>query len=145
VLTELFGAGWPAPHRVVPNAATEHHLSGADPRGPRLNRALNRITGGPGARYMPVSLQVRISRRSGRPTTAPPTSSTRGRSTRGRRSPASATCAPPPRSFPISRQVDRDQADQGGRRDALCRGQLGRTAMSSRANLPFASSGSPSG
>jgi NAD(P)H-dependent flavin oxidoreductase YrpB (nitropropane dioxygenase family) len=62
VLTELFGAGWPAPHRVVPNAATEHHLSGADPRGPRLNRALNRITGGPGARYMPVSLQVRIAR-----------------------------------------------------------------------------------
>src|SRR3954469_4139818 len=25
-LTELFGAGWPAPHRVVPNAATEHFL-----------------------------------------------------------------------------------------------------------------------
>jgi nitronate monooxygenase len=24
ILTELFGLGWPAPHRVVPNAATEH-------------------------------------------------------------------------------------------------------------------------
>ena len=23
ILTELFGLGWPAPHRVVPNAATE--------------------------------------------------------------------------------------------------------------------------
>src|SRR5262245_61393575 len=26
LLTELFGAGWPAPHRVVPNAATQHWL-----------------------------------------------------------------------------------------------------------------------
>ncbi|MDX6635755.1 MAG: nitronate monooxygenase, partial [Solirubrobacterales bacterium] len=26
LLTELFGAGWPAPHRVVPNAATERWL-----------------------------------------------------------------------------------------------------------------------
>jgi nitronate monooxygenase len=26
ILTELFGAGWPAPHRVVPNAATERWL-----------------------------------------------------------------------------------------------------------------------
>ena len=34
VLTELFGTGWPAPHRVVPNAATERWLGG-DPRGPR--------------------------------------------------------------------------------------------------------------
>ncbi len=25
-LTDLFGAGWPAPHRVVPNSATEHWL-----------------------------------------------------------------------------------------------------------------------
>jgi nitronate monooxygenase len=28
VLTELFGLGWPAPHRVVPNAATERWLRG---------------------------------------------------------------------------------------------------------------------
>ncbi len=60
VLTELFGAGWPAPHRVVRNAATEHWL-GDDPRGPRLNRALNRLSGA-GARYMPPSLQVRLAR-----------------------------------------------------------------------------------
>lgn len=60
VLTELFGAGWPAPHRVVANAATAHWL-GADPRGPRLNRALNRLSGA-GARYMPPSLQVRLAR-----------------------------------------------------------------------------------
>lgn len=60
VLTELFGAGWPAPHRVVANAATEHWL-GADPRGPRLNRALNRLSG-VGARHMPAALQVRLAR-----------------------------------------------------------------------------------
>jgi len=58
ILTELFGAGWPAPHRVIANAATEHRLAD-DPRGPRLNRALNRLTG-PGARYMPERLQGRI-------------------------------------------------------------------------------------
>jgi NAD(P)H-dependent flavin oxidoreductase YrpB (nitropropane dioxygenase family) len=63
VLTELFGAGWPAaPHRVVRNAATEHHLGRRDPRGPWLNRALNRLTGGPAARYMPASVQGRIVR-----------------------------------------------------------------------------------
>jgi NAD(P)H-dependent flavin oxidoreductase YrpB (nitropropane dioxygenase family) len=60
VLTELFGAGWPAPHRVVPNAATAHWL-GEDPRGPRLNRAINGLSG-PGARFMPPSLQVRLAR-----------------------------------------------------------------------------------
>jgi NAD(P)H-dependent flavin oxidoreductase YrpB (nitropropane dioxygenase family) len=60
ILTELFGAGWPAPHRVVANAATERWLGG-DPRGPRLNRALNALTA-PGARYMPASLQARIAR-----------------------------------------------------------------------------------
>jgi nitronate monooxygenase len=60
VLTELFGAGWPAPHRVVANAATAHWL-GADRRGPRLNRALNRLSG-PGARFMPLSLQARLAR-----------------------------------------------------------------------------------
>jgi nitronate monooxygenase len=58
ILTELFGAGWPAPHRVVANAATERQLGG-DPRGPALNRLLNRFTA-PGARYMPASIQRRI-------------------------------------------------------------------------------------
>lgn len=60
VLTELFGAGWPAPHRVVANAATAHWLDD-DLRGPRLNRALNRLSA-VGARYMPPSLQVRLAR-----------------------------------------------------------------------------------
>ncbi len=60
ILTELFGAGWPAPHRVVANAATQHWLAG-DSRGPALNRTLNRLTA-PGARYMPTSIQQRIAR-----------------------------------------------------------------------------------
>ncbi len=58
VLTELFGASWPAPHRVVPNAATAHWL-GDDPRGPVLNRAINRLTA-PGARFAPAALQRRL-------------------------------------------------------------------------------------
>ncbi|HEX6456503.1 MAG TPA: nitronate monooxygenase [Solirubrobacterales bacterium] len=56
LLTELFGAGWPAPHRVVPNAATEHW---GDP--PRLNRALNHLLV-PGVRYAPPGLQARMIR-----------------------------------------------------------------------------------
>lgn len=60
VLTELFGAGWPAPHRVVANAATAHWL-GDDPRGPKLNRALNRLSA-TGARFMPTSLQIHLAR-----------------------------------------------------------------------------------
>jgi NAD(P)H-dependent flavin oxidoreductase YrpB (nitropropane dioxygenase family) len=58
ILTELFGAGWPARHRVVANAATAHWLGG-DPRGPGLNRAVNRLSGY-GARFMPASLQARL-------------------------------------------------------------------------------------
>lgn len=60
LLTELFGAGWPAPHRVIANRATERWL-GRDPRGPRLNRGLNRLLA-PGARYLPASLQGRMAR-----------------------------------------------------------------------------------
>jgi nitronate monooxygenase len=60
VLTELFGAGWPAPHRVVPNAATERWLRD-DGRGPALNRALNRLLG-PAVRYLPASLEQRAGR-----------------------------------------------------------------------------------
>jgi NAD(P)H-dependent flavin oxidoreductase YrpB (nitropropane dioxygenase family) len=58
ILTELFGTGWPAPHRVVANAATAHWLVD-DPRGPRLNRALNRVLS-TGVRYVPEALFVRI-------------------------------------------------------------------------------------
>jgi nitronate monooxygenase len=60
ILTELFGTGWPAPHRVIANAATERWLDGGS-RGPALNRALNRLSG-PGARYMPASIQARLAR-----------------------------------------------------------------------------------
>jgi nitronate monooxygenase len=43
VLTELFGAGWPAPHRVIHNAATRRWLRD-DPRGPAWVRLLHRVT-----------------------------------------------------------------------------------------------------
>lgn len=56
LLTELFGAGWPAPHRVVPNAATQHW---GDP--PRLNRILNHLLA-PGVRYAPPGVQLRMMR-----------------------------------------------------------------------------------
>ncbi|HEU5062528.1 MAG TPA: nitronate monooxygenase [Solirubrobacterales bacterium] len=75
LLTDLFGAGWPAPHRVVPNAATERWLGGVRPfpqismgkderrllRAPRANRVLNRLLA-PGARYLPQSQQLRMIR-----------------------------------------------------------------------------------
>ncbi|HEX7060213.1 MAG TPA: nitronate monooxygenase [Solirubrobacterales bacterium] len=60
LLTELFGTGWPAPHRVIANAATELRLGG-DPRGPRLNRLLNHLLA-PGARYVPIGVQGRMAR-----------------------------------------------------------------------------------
>jgi NAD(P)H-dependent flavin oxidoreductase YrpB (nitropropane dioxygenase family) len=76
LLTELFGAGWPAPHRVVPNAATERWLGGVCPflgisagnderraafPAPRANRLLNHLLA-PSARYTPPSLQTRMVR-----------------------------------------------------------------------------------
>jgi nitronate monooxygenase len=60
LLTELFGLGWPAPHRVLPNAATERWLR-RDPRGPLALRALNRASG-VGARWLPAGAQERIAR-----------------------------------------------------------------------------------
>jgi NAD(P)H-dependent flavin oxidoreductase YrpB (nitropropane dioxygenase family) len=57
VLTELFGFGWPAKHRVVPNAAVEQ----AGGRVPALNRTLNRLAA-PGARWSPASVQLRVAR-----------------------------------------------------------------------------------
>lgn len=60
LLTELFGAGWPAPHRVVPNAATEHWLAGTRSV-PLANRALNRLLAA-GVRYTPPGLQHRLVR-----------------------------------------------------------------------------------
>jgi nitronate monooxygenase len=43
ILTELFGMGWPGPHRVISNAATTRWLS-PDPRTPRWLRSLHRAT-----------------------------------------------------------------------------------------------------
>jgi nitronate monooxygenase len=60
ILTELFGAGWPAPHRVVANAATARWLRD-DRRGPLLNRTINRLTA-PGARYVPEGFVGRMAR-----------------------------------------------------------------------------------
>jgi NAD(P)H-dependent flavin oxidoreductase YrpB (nitropropane dioxygenase family) len=78
ILTDLFGAAWPAPHRVIPNAATERwlsplrrssfdrHICPKDERrlvrAPRANRALNHLLA-PGARYTPPSLQLGMMRR----------------------------------------------------------------------------------
>jgi nitronate monooxygenase len=60
LLTELFGFGWPAPHRVVPNAATEHQL-GTDSGVPAVNRALNHLVA-PTIRFTPPALQRRLVR-----------------------------------------------------------------------------------
>ena len=43
LLTQLFGAGWPASHRVLPNAAT-HRWLGGDPVEPAWLRGLHRAT-----------------------------------------------------------------------------------------------------
>jgi nitronate monooxygenase len=71
VLTELFGFGWPAPHRVVPNPATDRWLKG-DPRGPQWLRRMQRISAPLFARA-PVPLQLRLAatQRSGRPVFGP--------------------------------------------------------------------------
>jgi len=58
ILTELFGAGWPAPHRVVPNEATRRWAS-RDPRGPAWLRALNRMAA-PALARVPMSMQPRL-------------------------------------------------------------------------------------
>ena len=57
-LTELFGLGWPATHRVVANAATERWL-GRGERGPAAVRALNRATA-PLLGRVPSSLALRM-------------------------------------------------------------------------------------
>ena len=60
VLTELFGAGWPAPHRVAPNAATERWLRDEE-RGPGWVRALHLATA-PVLSRMPQTLIRRAAR-----------------------------------------------------------------------------------
>ena len=58
ILTELFGVGWPAPHRVVPNEATDRWL-GQDPRGPGWLRMFHRATA-PVFSRVPVPMQFRL-------------------------------------------------------------------------------------
>jgi NAD(P)H-dependent flavin oxidoreductase YrpB (nitropropane dioxygenase family) len=58
VITELFGLGWPeAPHRVIPNAATQRWLS-TEPRGPAWILAANRLLA-PVAARIPAGVQAR--------------------------------------------------------------------------------------
>lgn len=62
LLTELFGMGWPhAPHRVLPNAATERWIRG-DERGPTSLRGLHAVLS-PAARLVPVRAQLRLANR----------------------------------------------------------------------------------
>jgi nitronate monooxygenase len=58
ILTELFGVGWPAAHRVVPNQATVRWLR-RDPRGPAWLRAFHRATA-PIFSRLPVPMQFRL-------------------------------------------------------------------------------------
>jgi nitronate monooxygenase len=77
VLTELFGAGWPAaPHRVVRNAATERWLGGDD-RVPGWMRGVQRVTA-PALSRMPVALIQRTARtqRPGMPLLGPSAATT---------------------------------------------------------------------
>jgi nitronate monooxygenase len=60
LLTELFGFGWPAPHRVIPNAATARWLR-RDARGPAPLRAVQRAFG-PIAPRLPMSVGDRLAR-----------------------------------------------------------------------------------
>ena len=58
VLTELFGVGWPAPHRVVPNEATARWLR-KDQRGPGWLRLFHKATA-PLFSQAPVPVQFRL-------------------------------------------------------------------------------------
>jgi NAD(P)H-dependent flavin oxidoreductase YrpB (nitropropane dioxygenase family) len=58
VLTELFGVGWPAAHRVVANEATVRWLA-RDRRGPWWVRTFHRATA-PAFARVPVGLQFRL-------------------------------------------------------------------------------------
>jgi NAD(P)H-dependent flavin oxidoreductase YrpB (nitropropane dioxygenase family) len=58
LLTELFGFGWSAPHRVVANAATARWLR-RDSRGPAAGRLANRLAA-PAVSRLPLSLAGRL-------------------------------------------------------------------------------------
>jgi NAD(P)H-dependent flavin oxidoreductase YrpB (nitropropane dioxygenase family) len=74
VLTELFGAGWPAPHRVVPNEATDRWLrrDRRDRRGPAWLRTVHRASA-PALSRVPVAAQLRLAalQAPGRPVFSP--------------------------------------------------------------------------
>jgi nitronate monooxygenase len=71
VLTELFGFGWPAPHRVVPNPATERWLR-SDIRGPGWLRALQRATAPVFSRVsVPMQFKLAATQRPERPIFGP--------------------------------------------------------------------------
>ena len=126
ILTELFGVGWPAQHRVIPNEATARWLRG-DPRGPGWLRGLHAATA-PFASRVPVAVQIRMRHRSGRAgrCSAPrprPSGGRRlsrpGRSTPGSASTGSMTSAPPASSsasWPVSRFRARAGLSRRGRR-----------------------------
>jgi NAD(P)H-dependent flavin oxidoreductase YrpB (nitropropane dioxygenase family) len=67
ILTELFGAGWPAPHRVIANAATERWLAGDERAGRPLHATLDP---GPYRRFtaanQPLAVATRTYRRRSR-------------------------------------------------------------------------------
>ena len=58
ILTQLFGLGWPAQHRVVANEATRRWLTG-DARGPSWLRAVQRASA-PVLARTPIALQMRL-------------------------------------------------------------------------------------
>jgi NAD(P)H-dependent flavin oxidoreductase YrpB (nitropropane dioxygenase family) len=58
VLTDLFGFGWVASHRVVPNVAFER-WSGSGGRAPALVRAVNRLAS-PGVSRLPLTVAGRL-------------------------------------------------------------------------------------
>jgi hypothetical protein len=58
ILTELFGLGWPAPHRVVPNAATRRWLGDHNSPRPGWIRLVNRLAS-PLVMRVPEALQDR--------------------------------------------------------------------------------------
>jgi nitronate monooxygenase len=59
VLTDLFGLGWPARHRVIANAATERWLR-ENGRAPQAVRLAHRLSA-PGIRRLPLSFGSRLS------------------------------------------------------------------------------------
>jgi NAD(P)H-dependent flavin oxidoreductase YrpB (nitropropane dioxygenase family) len=61
VRTELFGLGWPAQHRVVPNEATDRWLA-AGPRGPAWLRGVHALSA-PLLSRLPASVQIRAAAR----------------------------------------------------------------------------------